>query len=198
MTGLPDPSERAAFFSTARGKLISALAVVALVVGIAAEGVIGWKNKVETDVASATASYADKLKAAEAEIAELKVKTESETARNAEELKLSEARRMTAEAEEKAQLAKKATADAETAREAANNAAKLKIAEAEERTQLAKKAAADAETQRLRLTMPPVCKLLLRARRKKTRKICDYKIRSLATTQTATATGFAPSSRLVR
>ena len=140
--------DRGAFFSTARVKLISSLAIVALVVGIVAEGVIIRKNKVETDVASVTAFYADKLKAAEAEIAELKARTESEIARNAEELKLSEARRMTAEAEEKAQLAKKAAADAETARAAADNAAKLKLAEADERAQLAKKAAADAEAAR--------------------------------------------------
>lgn len=137
---------RRAFFSTARVKLISSLAIVALVVGIVAEGVIIRKNKVETDVASATAFYADKLKAAEAEIAELKARTESEIARNAEELKLSEARRMTAEAEEKAQLAKKAAADAETAQQVAIYAAKQKSSEAEERAQLAKKAAADALT----------------------------------------------------
>lgn len=37
MTGLPDASERAAFFLTARGKLISALVVAALGLGVVAE-----------------------------------------------------------------------------------------------------------------------------------------------------------------
>ena len=39
LTRLPDPAERAAFFSTMQGKLISALVIIALILGIAAEGV---------------------------------------------------------------------------------------------------------------------------------------------------------------
>ncbi len=148
MTGFPDREERAAFFATAQGKIISALIIIAVVLGIAAEGVTIYRNVMESKTAAETAHNATAQKEAEAnERVELakKAAADAETARaaadNAGKLKL-------AEANERAELAKKAAADAETARATADNAGKLRLAEAEERTQLAKKAAADAETAR--------------------------------------------------
>ncbi len=49
MTGLPDQSQRAAFLSTVQGKLISTLTIIALVLGIAAEGIsiyTGWNEAI--------------------------------------------------------------------------------------------------------------------------------------------------------
>ncbi len=66
MTGFPDPSERAAFFATARGKLISALAVVALVLGIVAEGVSIYRNIRETHTATEVSINSDARQDAEA------------------------------------------------------------------------------------------------------------------------------------
>lgn len=52
MTGLPDPSGRPAFLATVQGKLISGLTIIALVLGIAAEGVSLYRNLKETHTAT--------------------------------------------------------------------------------------------------------------------------------------------------
>ena len=51
MTVLPDP-DRNGFFSTVQGKLITALTIIALVLGIAAEGVSLYRNVMETHTAT--------------------------------------------------------------------------------------------------------------------------------------------------
>ena len=52
MTVLPDPSDRNGFFSTVQGKLITALTIIAFVLGIAAEGVSLYRNVMETHTAT--------------------------------------------------------------------------------------------------------------------------------------------------
>ncbi len=51
MTVLPDP-DRNGFFSTVQGKLITAMTIIALVLGIAAEGVSLYRNVMETHTAT--------------------------------------------------------------------------------------------------------------------------------------------------
>lgn len=141
MTGLPDPAERAAFFSTVQGKLISALAVIALVLGIAAEGVSLYRNVKETHTVAEVSINANLRQEAEADKAAEDARSAKAAADNAAALKLAEAQKAAADAETAKELAKKAAAEAETARAVAENAGKLKLAEAQ-------KAAADAETSR--------------------------------------------------
>ena len=66
MTGLPDPAERNGFFSTVQGKLISALTIIALVLGIAAEGVSLYRNVMETHTSTQVSINAKDRQDAEA------------------------------------------------------------------------------------------------------------------------------------
>jgi len=75
LTSLPDPSHRAAFLATVQGKLISGLAIIALVLGITAEGLTIYRQALGAMIDRET------LDKVTAETAIIKQKSEVLTAR---------------------------------------------------------------------------------------------------------------------
>ena len=88
MADAPQPSGVAALL---QNKLLTFLLAVTLVLGIGVEVVSLWKGFSDAESAKATADYADRLKQAEALLAQQKALTEQQTAINAETLKRAEA-----------------------------------------------------------------------------------------------------------
>jgi uncharacterized membrane protein YcjF (UPF0283 family) len=68
-----ETSPNVSFFSTAQGRIVAALSIIALLGGIAAEGVSIWRNIQEAKTATEVANFANRRQQAEAEKAKAEV-----------------------------------------------------------------------------------------------------------------------------